>query len=181
MSPRHDGKSHPAYDPDWRTSGKTVIGLIQRVSRAKVLVGSRVVGRIDSGLLAFIGVERGDGEKEADRLAERMVSYRVFSDDQGRMNLALRDVGGGILLVPQFTLAANTRKGSRASFGPAADPGPGEKLFDRVVESVRQSGVPVATGEFGAHMKVALENDGPVTFLLVARPKTSGPRQRGTV
>lgn len=163
-----------------RVAGITVIGLIQRVSRAEVLVGSTIVGHIGSGLLAFVGVERGDTEREADRLAARMVGYRVFPDGEGRMNLALSDAGGAILLVPQFTLAADTRKGSRPSFGPAAEPGPGEKLFDRVVESVRHSGVPVATGEFGAHMKVALENDGPVTFLLVARPRSQGPRRRGT-
>jgi D-tyrosyl-tRNA(Tyr) deacylase len=156
-----------------------VIGLIQRVSHAEVRVGNTVVGKIGRGLLAFIGVERDDTPAEAERLARRIVGYRVFPDDQGRMNLGLTDVGGGILLVPQFTLAADTRKGSRASFGPAADPETGEKLFDCVVESARQSGLTVATGEFRAHMKVALENDGPVTFLLQASSENTKSRRRG--
>jgi len=156
-----------------------VIGLIQRVTRAEVRVGDSVVGQVGRGLLAFIAVERDDSRKEAERLARRMVGYRVFPDDEGRMNLSLPEVSGGILLVPQFTLAADTRKGSRASFGPAADPEEGEKLFESVVETVRQTGVPVATGHFGAHMKVALENDGPVTFLLQARPKPAPARRRG--
>ncbi len=155
-----------------------MIGLVQRVSRAEVRVGERLVGQIGRGLLAFVGVERGDTGKEAERLALRMVGYRMFPDDEGKMNLSLRDVGGGILLVPQFTLAADTRKGTRASFGQAADPEAGEKLFERLVESTRESGLPVATGVFGAHMKVVLENDGPVTFLLEARCKAPGRRRR---
>lgn len=157
-----------------------MIGLIQRVTRAEVRVRGEVIGRIGQGILAFVGVERDDTDREAGRLAARMLGYRVFPDDEGRMNLSLTDVGGGILLVPQFTLAADTDKGSRASFGPAAEPGKGEKLFDTVVESSRQSGLVVATGRFGAHMKVSLENDGPVTFLLRVRPMATATRRRGT-
>lgn len=156
-----------------------MIGLIQRVSSAQVRVGDRVVGRIGPGLLAFVAVERNDTSREAERLAERMTTYRVFPDEDGRMNLSLVDAGGGILLVPQFTLAADTRKGTRASFGPAAEPAMGERLFGQVVDAARRTGLTVATGEFGAHMQVGLENDGPVTFLLRTSPAPLSPRRRG--
>ncbi len=158
-----------------------MIGLIQRVTHAGVRVDDRVVAEIGRGLLAFVGVERDDTGREAERLLRRMIGYRVFPDETGRMNLSLTDVGGSILLVPQFTLAADTRKGTRASFGSAADPEAGEALFRRLVESAREAGVACAAGEFGSHMKVTLVNDGPVTFLLQARPKPGPARRRGTV
>jgi D-tyrosyl-tRNA(Tyr) deacylase len=156
-----------------------VLGLIQRVSSASVRVDGRIVGQIGNGLLAFVGIQRHDTESEAERLVDRMTGYRVFPDGSGRMNLSLLDVGGGILLVPQFTLAADTRKGTRASFGPAADPEKSERLFEHAVATANETGLLVATGVFGAHMKVALENDGPVTFLLEARPDPARPRTRG--
>jgi len=148
-----------------------VIGLLQRVSRASVTVDGEVVGRIGLGLLVLVGVERGDGPAEAKRLAERLVEYRVFPDDSGRMNRSLVDVGGEMLLVPQFTLAADTRKGTRAGFSKAADPAQGAVLFDRLVEEVQTLGVPTATGRFGASMEVELTNVGPVTFWLQVAPR----------
>jgi D-tyrosyl-tRNA(Tyr) deacylase len=156
-----------------------VLGLIQRVSTASVAVDGRGVAAIKAGLLAFVGVERDDTEREAERLLQRIIRYRVFPDAEGRMNLSLSDVGGELLLVPQFTLAADTRKGTRASFGPAADPVLGEKLFSHMVETARRSGLQASSGVFGAHMKVTLENDGPVTFLLEARPAVPRQRRRG--
>lgn len=156
-----------------------VLGLIQRVSAASVAVDGCCVAAIGTGLLAFIGVERDDTEKEAERLLQRITGYRVFPDAEGKMNLSLSDVGGELLLVPQFTLAADTRKGTRASFGPAADPALGEKLFSHMVESAHRAGLHAPSGVFGAHMKVALENDGPVTFLLEARPAVLRRRRRG--
>jgi len=149
-----------------------VIGLLQRVSRASVTVDGEVVGRIGLGLLVLVGVERGDGPAEAKRLAERLVEYRVFPDDSGRMNRSLVDVGGEMLLVPQFTLAADTRKGTRAGFSKAADPAQGAVLFDRLVEEVQTLGVPTATGRFGASMEVELTNVGPVTFWLQVAPRS---------
>lgn len=156
-----------------------MIALIQRVSGASVTVEGAVVSRIGHGLLALVGVERDDGEAQVDRILERLLGYRVFQDDEGRMNLSLAQTGGGLLLVPQFTLAADTRKGMRASFGPAADPERGRLLFDRLLEKARAMHSAVETGVFGAHMKVALENDGPVTFILEARPKAARDRRRG--
>ena len=156
-----------------------MLGLIQRVSTASVEVDGSKVAEIGPGLLAFIGVERDDTENEAERLLERIAGYRVFADRNGRMNLSLLDVGGELLLVPQFTLAADTRKGTRASFGPAADPVLGEKLFNHMVKTAGREGLRASRGVFGAHMKVALENDGPVTFLLQARSGLSPPRKRG--
>ncbi len=149
-----------------------MIGLLQRVSRASVTVDGEVVGRIGLGLLVLVGVERGDGPAEAKRLAERLVEYRVFPDDSGRMNRSLVDVGGEMLLVPQFTLAADTRKGTRAGFSKAADPAQGAVLFDRLVEEVQTLGVPTATGRFGASMEVELTNVGPVTFWLQVAPRS---------
>jgi len=143
-----------------------MIALVQRVEAARVEVDGEVVGAVGAGLLALIAVERGDGETEAVRLLERVLGYRVFGDAEGRMNRSLADTGGGLLAVPQFTLAADTHKGTRPSFSRAAPPGEGERLFDRFVELARARHRPVASGRFGAHMKVSLVNDGPVTFWL---------------
>ncbi len=147
-----------------------MIGLLQRVTEASVTVEGAVVGAIGPGLLVLVGVEKGDAESQADRLLERLLGYRVFSDDQGRMNRSLAEVGGGLLLVSQFTLAADTDKGTRASFSSAAPPEEGRRLFDYLVAKARATHPEVATGEFGAHMQVALTNDGPVTFRLRVRP-----------
>lgn len=147
-----------------------MIALLQRVSRAAVRVEGEVVGEIGQGLLVLLGVERGDGERQADRLAERLRAYRVFADEAGRMNLSVADVGGSILLVPQFTLVADTDKGQRPSFSRAAEPEQGRRLFMRVAESIEQHGVECRRGRFGAHMAVELVNDGPVTFWLRAAP-----------
>jgi D-tyrosyl-tRNA(Tyr) deacylase len=143
-----------------------MIALLQRVSEAKVVVHGETVAQIGHGLLAFIGVERGDAEAVVDRLLERLLGYRVFADAEGRMNRSLRDVQGGLLLVSQFTLAADTRKGTRPSFTPAAPPEEGRRLFDYLVAAARTRHAPVAAGIFGADMKVHLVNDGPVTFRL---------------
>lgn len=150
-----------------------MIALIQRVTHAEVNVADEVVGHIGHGLLALIGVERGDGEKQADRLLERLLDYRVFADRDGRMNLSVRDVHGGLLLVPQFTLAADTRKGTRASFTPAAPPEQGRVLFDYLLREAADLHPDVASGRFGADMQVSLTNDGPVTFWLTAPPQTT--------
>jgi len=143
-----------------------MIGLLQRVTRAAVRVEGETVGAIDDGLLVLVGVERGDGASQADRLLERLLGYRVFEDAEGRMNRSLRDTGGGLLLVPQFTLAADTRKGMRPSFTPAAAPEEGRRWFEYLLERARAEHAPVAAGRFGAHMAVELVNDGPVTFWL---------------
>jgi len=143
-----------------------VIGLLQRVSEAAVTVDEAEVGRIDRGLLVLVGVQKGDDEARAERLLERLLGYRVFPDAAGRMNLSVTDIGGGLLLVPQFTLAADTKKGTRASFTSAAPPAEGERLFDHLVARARARHEPVATGRFGADMQVRLTNDGPVTFWL---------------
>lgn len=143
-----------------------MIGLLQRVGRASVEVSGRTVGAIDRGLLVLVGVQRGDSASRAERLLERLLGYRVFPDAEDRMNLSLRDIAGGLLLVPQFTLAADTRKGTRASFTPAAPPEDGRRLFDHLVTQARAAHALVATGEFGADMRVSLVNEGPVTFWL---------------
>lgn len=143
-----------------------MIGLLQRVGASSVSVGGEDVGRIGRGLLVLVAVHRDDEEHDADRLAERITGYRVFPDESGRMNLSVADIGGGLLLVPQFTLAADTRKGTRASFTRAAEPAVGERLFQRVVERCRERLDVVETGRFGADMQVSLVNDGPVTFWL---------------
>lgn len=147
-----------------------VIALIQRVTRAEVTVAGESIGKIAQGILALIAVERGDTEAQADRLAERILGYRIFGDAEDKMNLNLKDVNGGILLVSQFTLAADTRKGMRPSFTPAADPDSGQRLFDYLVETIRTRHSSVETGRFGANMAVELVNDGPVTFILRAAP-----------
>lgn len=147
-----------------------MIALLQRVSMAQVVIDGVTVGAIERGLLVLLGVEAGDGAAEADRLLERLLNYRVFNDEAGKMNLSLRDVGGGLLLVPQFTLAADTRKGLRPGFSTAAPPEQGRLLFDRVVTQARGMHAQVATGCFGADMQVTLTNDGPVTFWLQLRP-----------
>jgi len=149
-----------------------LIALIQRVTRAEVTVGGNSVGRIDRGILALIGVRKGDTEAAAERLLERIVGYRIFPDHEGKMNLSLKDVGGGLLLVSQFTLAADTRSGMRAGFSTAAAPDEGRRLFDYLVNAARASLPRVATGEFGALMQLSLVNDGPVTFWLET-PATS--------
>ena len=143
-----------------------MIGLLQRVSHAKVLVDTRTVWSIDAGLMVLVAVERGDTEQQADRLLERLLTYRVFADAEGRMNRSLQDTGGGLLLVSQFTLAADTRKGTRPGFSPAAEPQEGKRLFEYLVARARERHRVVETGEFGAHMQVTLTNDGPVTFWL---------------
>ena len=147
-----------------------MIALLQRVSEAAVHVNGNVVGQISKGILALVGVEKGDAEAQADRLLERLLAYRVFPDKEGRMNLDLRQAGGGLLLVSQFTLAANTRKGNRASFTSAAPPDEGERLFDYFVDRAMSALPGVQTGRFGADMKVHLVNDGPVTFWLQVPP-----------
>jgi D-tyrosyl-tRNA(Tyr) deacylase len=143
-----------------------MIALIQRVSRADVQVDARTVGAINLGILALIGVRRADDTLAADRLLERLLTYRIFPDDQGRMNLSLRDIKGGLLLVPQFTLAADTHKGTRAGFSTAAAPGEARQLFAHLLERAQAVHQPVAAGVFGANMQVSLVNDGPVTFWL---------------
>lgn len=143
-----------------------MIALLQRVSSAQVAIDGVTVGAIDRGLLVLLGVEAGDTAVEADLLLERLLNYRVFNDDAGKMNLSLRDVGGGLLLVPQFTLAADTRKGLRPGFSAAAPPEQGRLLFEHVVREAMRAHAQVATGRFGADMQVTLTNDGPVTFWL---------------
>ncbi|MFT0140077.1 D-aminoacyl-tRNA deacylase [Alcanivoracaceae bacterium MT1] len=140
--------------------------LLQRVREARVEVAGEEIGRIGRGLLVFVGVERGDASDTARRLAERLAGYRVFADEQGKMNLDVRDVAGEVLAVSQFTLAADTRKGRRPGFSGAAEPGQGLRLYQEFVDALTAYQVPVATGRFGADMQVHLINDGPVTFLL---------------
>ena len=147
-----------------------MIGLLQRVSEASVKVDNKIVGEIGHGLLVLVGVERGDTEAQADRLLERLLTYRVFPDADDKMNLSVSDIEGGLLLVSQFTLPADTHKGTRPSFTPAAAPEEGERLFNYLVERAQQRYSNVATGEFAADMKVALVNDGPVTFWLQVKP-----------
>jgi D-tyrosyl-tRNA(Tyr) deacylase len=147
-----------------------LIALIQRVSEARVVVDGQTVGAIGAGIVALVGVERGDGEAQARRLAEKVCAYRIFPDARGKMNLSLAQTSGGLLSVPQFTLAADTNSGLRPSFSSAAEPAEGERLFGRFVECARARVTGVATGRFGADMKVQLVNDGPVTFWLQVKP-----------
>jgi D-tyrosyl-tRNA(Tyr) deacylase len=143
-----------------------MIGLLQRVSDARVEVEGNVIGAIQQGLLILVGVERDDTATQAKRLAERLLGYRIFADENGRMNLNVQQINGGVLLVPQFTLVADTEQGNRPGFSRAATPETGQLLFDELVAAVRQSGQSVATGRFGADMQVSLCNDGPVTISL---------------
>ena len=144
-----------------------MLSLIQRVTQASVTVDDAVIGTIDPGLLALVAVEPGDGEPQFRRMAQRLLGYRVFADDAGKMNRSLADTGGGLLLVSQFTLAADTKSGMRPSFTSAAPPAEAERGFNRLLEICRQLHPPgVETGRFGAHMVISLVNDGPVTFLL---------------
>jgi len=147
-----------------------MIGFLQRVSEARVTVEGEIIATIGHGLMVLVAVERGDTPAQARRLAERLVAYRVFEDAAGRMNLDLCTVRGELLLVPQFTLAADTGRGNRPSFTGAADPALGRQLFDQLVAGARALGVPVATGRFGANMAVGLVNQGPVSFWLRVPP-----------
>lgn len=143
-----------------------MLGLIQRVSNAKVDVDGETVGEINQGILLLLGVEREDTEAAADKLLHKVLHYRIFSDDEGKMNLNVQQVDGGLLIVPQFTLAADTRKGLRPSFTTSAPPVLAENLYDYFVAQAKQAYPAVATGSFGANMQVTLCNDGPVTFML---------------
>jgi D-aminoacyl-tRNA deacylase len=145
-----------------------MIGLLQRVSCASVSVAGGEIARIDAGLLVLVGVQGSDSEKQAARLLERLLTYRVFPDREGKMNRSLRDTGGGLLLVPQFTLAADTSSGSRAGFSTAAEPAQAKVLFEYLLGLARAAHPAVVAGEFGADMQVSLVNDGPVTFWLEA-------------
>lgn len=147
-----------------------MIALLQRVAHASVVVDGATVGAIDAGLMVLLCAERGDTEREADALLGKLLSYRVFSDAAGKMNLSVVDTAGGVLLVPQFTLAADTRSGTRPSFTPAAAPDLARALFDYFVTQARGRHANIATGQFGADMKVSLTNDGPVTFWLQVKP-----------
>jgi D-tyrosyl-tRNA(Tyr) deacylase len=139
---------------------------MQRVAQAKVEVDGKVIGEIGRGLLVLVGVQKHDDTQTAKRLMDRLSGYRVFADSEGKMNLSVRDINGGLLLVPQFTLAADTKKGMRPSFSSAATPADGQRLFDELVSIARQQHHDVATGQFGADMQVSLTNDGPVTFII---------------
>ena len=147
-----------------------MIGLLQRVTQAKVEVAGETVGAIDQGLLVLIGVEKGDAEKQADRLLERLLGYRVFTDDQDKMNLSVTDINGALLLVSQFTLPADTQKGMRPGFSSAAPPEEGERLYNYLVAKARATYNKVETGVFAADMQITLTNDGPVTFWLQVPP-----------
>lgn len=146
-----------------------MIGLLQRVSDARVEVDGEIVGQVGRGLMVLVAVHRDDDEKDVARLAERLLGYRVFPDGEGRMNLSVRDIAGGMLLVPQFTLTADTKKGTRASFTKGAPPEKASNYFDRLVSTCRAGLETVETGHFGANMQVSLTNDGPVTFWLDTR------------
>jgi len=143
-----------------------LIGLLQRVTSARVDVAGNTIGAIGHGLLVLVGVQKGDTEHKASRLLQRLLGYRVFPDEQGKMNLSLQDTCGGLLLVPQFTLAADTSSGMRPGFSTAAPPDEGRRMFDYLVRQAQASHATVAGGEFGADMQVSLVNDGPVTFWL---------------
>jgi len=148
-----------------------MIGLLQRVTSAKVVVDGATIGAVDGGLMVLVCAEKGDTEREADQLLSKLLAYRVFSDAAGKMNRSVADVAGGLLLVPQFTLAADTNSGTRPSFSPAAAPADGKRLFEYFVRQARAKHAVVESGEFGADMKVSLTNDGPVTFWLQVSPK----------
>ncbi|APC10024.1 D-tyrosyl-tRNA(Tyr) deacylase [Providencia rettgeri] len=143
-----------------------MIALIQRVTHASVVVDETAVGQIDSGLLVLLGVEKDDDEQKAKRLCEKVLGYRIFSDEQGKMNLNVQQAGGSLLVVSQFTLAADTKKGMRPSFSGGAEPERADRLYQYFVEQSRQQGINTQTGQFAADMQVNLTNDGPVTFWL---------------
>jgi D-tyrosyl-tRNA(Tyr) deacylase len=143
-----------------------MITIIQRVNSASVVVKQLTIGKIEFGILALVAIEKSDTEKDASRLLERILNYRIFADEQDRMNLSLRDINGGLLIVPQFTLAADTDKGNRPSFTPAATPEYGQRMFEYLQLQALQSWPTVQFGEYGADMLVSLINNGPVTFTL---------------
>ncbi len=141
-------------------------GLIQRVSSASVIVGGNCVGEINQGILLLLGVEKEDDRTKADKLLDKVINYRIFSDESDKMNLSLKDIEGELLIVSQFTLVAETSKGKRPGFSKGASPALGEELYNYFVQAANNTGLKIATGQFGADMKVSLTNDGPVTFLL---------------
>jgi D-aminoacyl-tRNA deacylase len=141
-----------------------MIGLIQRVSEASVTVDATIIGRIEQGMLLLLGVEKEDGQAQIDKLVKKVSQYRMFSDEQGKMNLNVQQAGGAILVVSQFTLVADTQKGNRPGFSRGASPEVGKALYLQFIKALKATGIPVQTGEFGADMKVHLVNDGPVTF-----------------
>lgn len=143
-----------------------MIGLLQRVKNASVTVNDQVIGAVGKGLLVLVCAEKGDSEEQCEKLAKKVLAYRIFEDENGKMNKSVSDIGGEILIVSQFTLAADTSKGLRPSFTPAADPETGKRLYEHFIEKVRESGLKTQTGQFGANMQVALINDGPVTIWL---------------
>ncbi|MBL4680928.1 MAG: D-tyrosyl-tRNA(Tyr) deacylase [Pseudomonadales bacterium] len=145
-----------------------MLGLIQRVSSASVVVDGQIIGAIDQGILLMLGVQKTDDESLIEKLVKKVFAYRIFGDEKGHMNLSLTDVNGGLLIVPQFTIAASTKKGLRPSFSSAAAPEIAKKIYDQFVAEARLAHPNVATGKFGADMKVSLLNDGPVTFMLEA-------------
>lgn len=143
-----------------------MIGLLQRVKNASVTVNEQVIGAVKQGLLVLVCAEKGDSEEQCEKLAKKVLAYRIFEDENGKMNKSVSDIGGEILIVSQFTLAADTAKGLRPSFTPAADPETGKRLYEHFIEKVGESGLKTQTGQFGANMQVALINDGPVTIWL---------------
>ena len=158
-----------------------MITIIQRVIQSSVTVNHKVIGEIEHGIMALVAIEKEDTEQEATRLLERVLNYRIFSDENDRMNLSLRDTDGGLLLVPQFTLAADTEKGNRPSFTSAAPPEQAKQLFQLLSDRAKHRYHTVACGQFSADMKVSLINDGPVTFTLRTRPTNHHPDRRHKV
>jgi len=158
-----------------------MITIIQRVIQSSVVVNNKIIGEIEHGIMALVAVEKEDTEQQASRLLERVLNYRIFSDENDRMNLSLRDTNGGLLLVPQFTLAADTEKGNRPSFISSAPQEQGKLLFQFLTDRAKSCYHTVACGQFGANMKVSLINDGPVTFTLRTRPTSHHPNRRHTV
>ncbi|CDE75542.1 MAG TPA: D-aminoacyl-tRNA deacylase [Sutterellaceae bacterium] len=143
-----------------------MIGLLQRVKNASVTVNDQVIGAVGKGLLVLVCAEKGDSAEQCEKLAKKVLAYRIFEDENGKMNKSVSDIGGEILIVSQFTLAADTAKGLRPSFTPAADPETGKRLYEHFIEKIKESGLKTETGQFGANMQVALINDGPVTIWL---------------
>lgn len=143
-----------------------MIGLLQRVKNASVTVNEQVIGAVKQGLLVLVCAEKGDSAEQCEKLAKKVLAYRIFEDENGKMNKSVSDIGGEILIVSQFTLAADTAKGLRPSFTPAADPETGKRLYEHFIGKIKESGLKTETGQFGANMQVALINDGPVTIWL---------------